>query len=201
MALIEEATAEAERDIEEGIELLAGAETETDYTQNENVIHTETEVPTEENTYNLWRRVNHRPEYTHRYGFQATLIHYAFTQPSMKRKLKNFKQKDKKAVTADLENLHRRDAFQTIRTEDLSEKYKHELLALLIFLKEKMIWVNKGSWSSRWEKSTREDQTKWRYISDSINGSSHAQIDNLHTRGKRRGSGRHTRRIFERKYG
>ena len=55
----------------------------------------------------------------------------------MKRRLKKFKQKFKKAVTAELEQLYRRDAFWPVRTENLSEKHKYESLPLLIFLKEK----------------------------------------------------------------
>ena len=39
LALIEEAIAEAERDIAETTDLLAGTETETEEAQNENVIH------------------------------------------------------------------------------------------------------------------------------------------------------------------
>ena len=45
--------------------------------------------------------------------------------------------KGKKAVTAELEQLHRRDTFMPVRTEDLSEIQNHESLALLILLKEK----------------------------------------------------------------
>ena len=41
MEIIEEALAEAERDIAEGTDLLAGTETKTEDTQNENVIHTD----------------------------------------------------------------------------------------------------------------------------------------------------------------
>ena len=40
----------------------------------------------------------------------------------MKRGLKKFKQKGEEAVTAELEQLHRRDVFQPVRTEKLSEK-------------------------------------------------------------------------------
>ena len=58
MALIEKAIAEAERDITEGTELLARTETKTEDTWDENVIHPYFQVPTEEHTYNLQRRVN-----------------------------------------------------------------------------------------------------------------------------------------------
>ena len=50
MDLIEEAIAEADRDIAEGTELLAGAETETEDTQDQNVIHPDLQLPTEEHT-------------------------------------------------------------------------------------------------------------------------------------------------------
>ena len=64
------------------------------------------------------------------------IIHCALTQLSMKRGINKFKQKGKNVVTVELEQLHRRDAFQLVRTENLSEKHKHESLALLMFLKE-----------------------------------------------------------------
>ena len=53
MVLIEEAVAEAERDIAEGTELLAGTETKTEDIRNENMIHPYLQVPTEEHNYNL----------------------------------------------------------------------------------------------------------------------------------------------------
>ena len=135
MVLIEEDIAEAERDIAEGNDLLAGTETETEDIRNKNVIHPDLQVMTVEQNYNLRRRRNPRSEYTNRYDFQATIIHCALTQLSMKRGLKKFKQKVEKVVTAELEQLHRRDAFRLVRTENHSEKHKHESLALLIFLK------------------------------------------------------------------
>ena len=86
------------------------------------MIHPDFQVTKVEHTYNLRRSRNLRPEYTNRYVFQATIIHCALTQLSMKRGLKKFKQKDKKAVTVELEQLHRRDAFWPVITENLSEK-------------------------------------------------------------------------------
>ena len=95
LALIEEAISEAERDIAEATDLLAGTETENEEARNENVIHPALQVPTVEHTYNLRRRKNPRLEYTNRYGFQATIIHCALTQLSMKRGLNKFKKKAK----------------------------------------------------------------------------------------------------------
>ena len=46
MALIEEAIIEAEQDIVEENDLLAGNETKTEDTQNKNVIHPDFQVPT-----------------------------------------------------------------------------------------------------------------------------------------------------------
>ena len=86
--IIEEAIAEAERDIAEAIDLLSGTETETEEARNENVIHPALQVPTVEHTYNLRRRKHPRPDYTNRYIFQATIIHYSLTQLSMKRGIK-----------------------------------------------------------------------------------------------------------------
>ena len=95
LAIIEEAIAEEERDIVEATNLLAGTETETEEAQNENVIHSALQVPTVEHTYNLWRRKHPRPEYTNRYGFQATIIHCVLTKLSMKLGLNKFKKKAK----------------------------------------------------------------------------------------------------------
>ena len=69
LALIEGAIAEAERDITEATDILAGTETETEEARNENVIHPDLQVPTVEHTYNLRRRKNPRPDYTSTYGF------------------------------------------------------------------------------------------------------------------------------------
>ena len=55
----------------------------------------------------------------------------------MNRGLNTFKQKGEKSITEELEQLHRRDAFQKLRTENLSEKQKHVSLALLMLFKKK----------------------------------------------------------------
>ena len=128
---------EAELDIAEGTDLIAGTETETEEAQNENVIHPSLRVPTVEHTYNLQRRKHPRPDYRNRYGFQVTIIHCALTQLSMKCGLKKFKKKGENAVTVELEQLHRRDTFRPVRTENLIEKQKHESITLIMFLKEK----------------------------------------------------------------
>ena len=52
LALIEEAIAEAERDITEATDPLVGTETENEETRNENVIHLALQVPIVEHTYN-----------------------------------------------------------------------------------------------------------------------------------------------------
>ena len=137
MALTEEAIAEADGGIAEGTDLLAGAETKTEDTRDEYVIHPYFQVPTVEHTYNLQQGMNQRTDYTNIYEFQSTIIHCAQTQLSMKRGLNKFKFSGGKSVTAELEQLHRRDSFQTVRTENLSEKQKHESLVLIMFLKEK----------------------------------------------------------------
>ena len=96
MELIEDAIAEAVQDIAEGNYLLAETETETEDKQNKNMIHPYLQVTTVEHIYNLRQRSNPRPDFTKRYGFQATIIHCAPTQVSMKRGLKKFKQKGRK---------------------------------------------------------------------------------------------------------
>ena len=84
-------------------------------------------------------------DYTKRYILQATVIHCALTQLSMKRRLKKFKQKGKILVTVELEQLQRRHAFRPEITDNLTEKHKHESLALVMFLKEKRDGSIKGS--------------------------------------------------------
>ena len=111
LALIEEAIAEVERDIAEATDLLAGTEIETEEARNENVIHPALQVPKVEHTYNMRQRKHPRPAYTNRYRFQATIIHCALTQLSMKHGLNKFKRKGEDVVTAELEQIHRRDAF------------------------------------------------------------------------------------------
>ena len=80
IALIEEAIAEADRDISEGTDLLARTETKTEDARNEKVIHPDLQVPIVEHTYNLRQIRNPRPEYTNRYVLQATISHCALTQ-------------------------------------------------------------------------------------------------------------------------
>ena len=63
-------------------------------------------------------------------------------------------------------------------------------------LKIKSIRVNKGTHSSWREKSTIENRTKGCHITDSINRSSHAHINNRCTKGNRRGISRNTRGIW-----
>ena len=63
---------------------------------------------------------------------------------SMKRGINKFKQEGEKAVTAELEQLHKRVTFCPARTYNLSEKQKHESLTLLMFLKEKRDGSIKG---------------------------------------------------------
>ena len=100
------------------------------------MIHPALHVPTVEQTYNSRQRKHPWPDYTNRYGFQATIIHCALTQLLIKRGIKKFKEKGENAVTAELKQLDRRHAFQPVRTENLTENQKHESLPLIIFLKE-----------------------------------------------------------------
>ena len=122
LALIEGDIAEAELDIAEGTDLLTGTETETEEARNENVIHPALQVTTVEHTYNLRHRKHPRTDYTNRYGFQATIINYALTQLSMNCGLKKFRKKGENLVTTYLAHLHRRDSFQPVRTENITEK-------------------------------------------------------------------------------
>ena len=47
-------------------------------------------------------------------------------------------------MTSELEYMHKRNSFQPVRTDDLSEEQNHESLTLLIFLKEKRYVTIKG---------------------------------------------------------
>ena len=111
MALIGEAIEEAQQDIAEGADLLAGTETENEDTWNKNVIHPDSQVPTVEHTYNIRRGSNTRPHYKNIYLFQDKIINFALTQMSMNRELKKFKKKGEKAVTEELEQFHRSDTL------------------------------------------------------------------------------------------
>ena len=62
----------------------------------------------------------------------------------MKRGIKKLKEKGKKTVTAELEQIYRRHALRPVRTEKLTEKQNHESLILLMFLKEKQDGLIKG---------------------------------------------------------
>ena len=95
LALVEEAIAEAEIDIAEATDLLAGTETENEEARNKIMIYPDLQVPTVEHTYYLRQRKHPRPEYTNRYVFHTTIIHCALTQLSMKRVLKTFNKKAK----------------------------------------------------------------------------------------------------------
>ena len=125
-------------------DLIAGTETETEEARNKNMIHLALQVPTLEHTYNLRRRKHPLPDCTNIYVFQAIIIHCALSQLSMNRGLKIFNKKGENAVTAELEQLHRIDALGPVRTENLTEKQKHESLALIMFLKEKRCGLIKG---------------------------------------------------------
>ena len=70
----------------------------------------------------------------------------------MKHGIKKFKQKGEKAVTAELEQLHRRDTFRPVNIEKLTEKQKHYSLSLLMFLKEKRNGLIKGCGVADWRK-------------------------------------------------
>ena len=73
-------------------------------------------------------------EYTNIYEFQDTIIHCTLTQLLTKRGTKKFKKKGENAVTEELEQLHRRDTFRPVRTENLTENQNHESIALIMFL-------------------------------------------------------------------
>ena len=160
MAIIEEAIEESDRDIAEGTDLLAGTETETEDTWGKNVIHPDFQVPTLEHTYNLRQRRNPSLYYTNRYEFQDTIIHCDLTQLLMKHGLKRFKQKGKKSVNVELEQLHRMDAFWPVKTENPPEKQKNKWLTLLMFLKENLDGSIKGRGVANGRKQREKIESK-----------------------------------------
>ena len=96
----------------------------------------------------------------------------------MKRGLNKFKQKGEKSIAAELEQLHRRDAFRSVITEKISEKSEEQVARPANVPKRKDKRVDKGTWSSGREKSRGENLTEGRHIFDSINGISHAHGKN-----------------------
>ena len=147
MALIEEAISEAERDIVEGTYLLAGTETKTEDTWDENVIHPYLQVPTVEHTYNLRRRRYPRPDYTNRCGFQATIIHSAPTQLSMKRGLNKFK-KRRKSGNCRTRTASQEGCIPTSENREPIRKTKAQVARSANVTKRKARQVDKGTWSS-----------------------------------------------------
>ena len=67
----------------------------------------------------------------------ATLIHYALTQLTLKEGLKRFGEKGEAAVTKEIKQLHDRDVFTPVHRNTLTDKQKREALKLLMCLKEK----------------------------------------------------------------
>ena len=75
-------------------------------------------------------------------------------------------------VTAELKQLYRREAFRPVRTNNLTEKYKHESLALLMLLKEnrygsiKRLGVADGI--KQWEKIKPKDATSPTLLTEAV---------------------------------
>ena len=156
LALIEEATAEAERDIAEATDQLAGTETEQEEARNDNVIHPALQVPTVEHIYNLRRKKHQRPDFTNIYGFQDIIIHCALTQLSMKRGRKKFKKmrKNGNCITGAAPQERR---ILTSQNRKSNKKSEAQVARPTNVPKRKSISFDKGTWSSGWEKTTGEN--------------------------------------------
>ena len=74
----------------------------------------------------------------------ATLIHYALTQLTLKQGLKKFGKEGEKAVVKEINQLHDREMFYPVHADTLSDEQKQESLKLLMFLKEKNDKTIKG---------------------------------------------------------
>ena len=65
------------------------------------------------------------------------LVHIALAQLSMKSGVRNYKRGGCAPVTKDFLQLHTREAFGPLRSEDMTEEQKKETLEMLMFIKEK----------------------------------------------------------------
>ena len=76
---------------------------------------------------------------TKRYSKQtyedATLIHYATTQVSIKRGLKQWGKRAVKAVLKELDQFHTKKTFRLLYPSDIMEQDKADALEQLLFLK------------------------------------------------------------------
>jgi hypothetical protein len=113
------------------------------YRPDENeAYHADPSFPMEGRRYNMRERGPR--DHSRRYGWQATIIHYALTQLSLKPGLKRYKKKGEKAVVSELKQLHSRRAFRPLHRNDMSIEQRKEALELLMFLKEKRDGSIKG---------------------------------------------------------
>ena len=65
------------------------------------------------------------------------LVHIALTQLSMKSNLRKYKREGRASVTKEFLQSHTREAFETLRAEDMTEEQKKDALEMLLFPKEK----------------------------------------------------------------
>ena len=67
----------------------------------------------------------------------ASLIHYALTQLSLKQGIKKFGDKGRDAVKKELRQLHDMTVFDPVDANTLTREQKNEALRLLMFLQQK----------------------------------------------------------------
>ena len=67
----------------------------------------------------------------------ATLIHYAMTEVSMKWGLNQWFKRAVKAVPKELKQFHTKKTFRPLEPSDITEQKKSDALEHLLFLKEK----------------------------------------------------------------
>ena len=77
------------------------------------------------------------------YGF-ASVMHHEMIQVSLKRGLKQFKERGKKAVSKELLQLHTNITFRTLKAGDLTDREKYKALESLMLLKDKRDGSVKG---------------------------------------------------------
>ena len=117
-------------------------EGDADGGDDEEVYQANPTFPMQQSRYNP--RNNRTRDYRYRHQHQATIIHYALTQLSLRRGLQKHKQKGERAVVKELKQLHRRRTFRPMHYQKMFEDKKQSALEILMFIKEKRDGTFKG---------------------------------------------------------
>ena len=114
------------------------------------VYHTITLTPSTQELYGMDRLIKNRnQDYIYRF---ASVMHHEMIQVSLKRGLKQFKERGKKAVSKELLQLHTNITFRTLKAGDLTDREKYKALESLMLLKDKRDGSVKGQACSNIQK-------------------------------------------------